>query len=32
MPQFADAVLKDRKLSSPIGAVPALPGSAYHGK
>lgn len=32
MPQFAEAVLKDRKLSSPIGAVPALPGSAYHGK
>jgi len=32
MPQFADAVLKDRKLSSPVGAVPALPGSAYHGK
>lgn len=32
MPQFAEAVLKDRKLSSPVGAVPALPGSAYHGK
>jgi NitT/TauT family transport system substrate-binding protein len=32
MPQFAEAVLKDRKLNSPVGAVPALPGSAYHGK
>lgn len=32
MPQFAEAVLKDRKLSSPVGTVPALPGSAYHGK
>jgi NitT/TauT family transport system substrate-binding protein len=32
MPQFAEAVLKDRKLSSPVGAVAALPGSAYHGK
>jgi len=32
MPQFAEAVLKDRKLSSPVGAVPALPDSAYHGK
>jgi len=32
MPQFAEAVLKERKLSSPVGAVPALPGSAYHGK
>jgi len=32
MPQFAEAVLKDRKLNSPVGAVPALPDSAYHGK
>lgn len=32
MGQFADAVLEERKLKSPIGAVPALPDSAYHGK
>ncbi len=32
MGQFADAVLQERKLKSPIGTVPALPDSAYHGK
>jgi NitT/TauT family transport system substrate-binding protein len=32
MTQFADAVLEERKMKSPIGAVPALPDSAYHGK
>lgn len=32
MGQFADAVLEERKIKSPIGAVPALPDSAYHGK
>jgi NitT/TauT family transport system substrate-binding protein len=32
MTQFADAVLEERKMKSPIGAVPALPDTAYHGK
>lgn len=32
MPEFADAVLKERNLKGPIGTVPALPDSAYHGK
>lgn len=32
MPQFAEAVMKERKLSAPIGAVPALPDAAYHVK
>ncbi len=32
MGQFADAVLEERKLKSPIGSIPALPDSAYHGK
>ena len=32
MPQFAEAVLKERNMKSPIGTVPALPDSAYHGK
>lgn len=32
MGQFADAVLEERKIKSPIGVVPALPDSAYHGK
>ena len=31
MPQFAEAVLKERNMKSPIGTVPALPDSAYHG-
>jgi NitT/TauT family transport system substrate-binding protein len=31
MPQFAEAVLKERKMKSPIGTVPALPDSAYNG-
>ena len=31
MPQFAEAVLAERKMKSPIGTVPALPDSAYHG-
>jgi len=32
MPQFAEAVLKERNLTAPIGKVPALPDSAYHGQ
>jgi NitT/TauT family transport system substrate-binding protein len=32
MVEFADAVLQERKMKTPIGAVPALPDSAYHGK
>ena len=32
MPEFAEAVLKERKLSSPIGSVKALPDSEYKGK
>jgi NitT/TauT family transport system substrate-binding protein len=31
MPEFAEAVLKERNMKSPIGTVPALPDSAYHG-
>jgi len=31
MPQFTEGVLRDRKMMSPIGSVPALPDSAYHG-
>jgi NitT/TauT family transport system substrate-binding protein len=30
--EFADTVLKERSLKSPIGSVPALPDSAYDGK
>ncbi|MDY7547700.1 ABC transporter substrate-binding protein [Glaciimonas sp. CA11.2] len=32
MPQFADAVMKERGLTAPIGIVNALPESAYKGK
>ena len=32
MPEFAQAVLKDRGLSAPIGEIKALPDSAYTGK
>ncbi|MCM2306191.1 MAG: ABC transporter substrate-binding protein [Sulfuritalea sp.] len=32
MPQFAEQILKERKLKSPIGEVEALPSSAYTGK
>jgi len=32
MPEFAEQVLKERKLKSPIGEVAALPDSAYKGK
>lgn len=32
MPEFTQAVLKERGLTSPIGAVKALPESAYKGK
>lgn len=31
MPEFAEAVMKERNLKSPVGQVPALPDSAYHG-
>lgn len=31
MPEFSDAVLKERNMKAPIGQVPALPDSAYHG-
>lgn len=32
MPQFAEQILKERKLKSPVGEVEALPSSAYTGK
>ncbi|HMF25811.1 MAG TPA: ABC transporter substrate-binding protein [Pseudolabrys sp.] len=32
MPQFAEAVLKERSLTAPIGTMPALPDSNYHGQ
>lgn len=32
MPEFAEAVLRERKLSSPIGSIKALPDSEYKGK
>jgi NitT/TauT family transport system substrate-binding protein len=32
MPEFAEQVLKERKLKSPVGDVVALPDSAYKGK
>lgn len=32
MPEFAEQVLKERKLKSPIGEVSALPDSAYNGR
>jgi NitT/TauT family transport system substrate-binding protein len=32
MPEFAEAVLKDRGVKSPIGAVKALPLSEFRGK
>jgi sulfonate transport system substrate-binding protein len=32
MPEFAEQVLKERKLKSPIGEIGALPDSAYKGK
>ncbi len=32
MPEFTEAILKERKLKSPIGAVRAMPASEYKGK
>ena len=32
MPQFTEAILKERGLKSPIGVVKALPASAYKGE
>ena len=32
MPEFAEAVLKERGLKSPIGAVRALPSTEFKGR
>jgi NitT/TauT family transport system substrate-binding protein len=32
MPEFTEAVLKERGMKSPVGEVPALPDSQYKGK
>lgn len=32
MPQFAEAILKERGLKAPVGSIKALPDSAYTGK